>query len=109
MNIFRKLTMVLLLAATAAWAATPPALINYQGVLRNAAGVPSTGTFDMVFRFYDIGERNSHGGGGEHSEWDVRQPGRGLSGDPGEKRDTGAPDPDRRLLLRLEQRHTGWR
>jgi len=34
-------------------AATPPALVNYQGVLRDAAGAPQTGSFDMVFRFYD--------------------------------------------------------
>ena len=33
--------------------ATPPALLNYQGVLRSASDSPLTGTYDMVFRFYD--------------------------------------------------------
>jgi hypothetical protein len=35
-------------------AATPPALINYQGVLRDAADDPVDGIFDMEFLFYDI-------------------------------------------------------
>ncbi|HKQ62505.1 MAG TPA: hypothetical protein VJS92_14535 [Candidatus Polarisedimenticolaceae bacterium] len=47
------LAMLVLLAATAAPAATPPALINYQGVLRDAADRPLSGSFDMVFTFYD--------------------------------------------------------
>jgi hypothetical protein len=34
-------------------AANPPALTNYQGVLRGPADEPLTGTFDMVFRFFD--------------------------------------------------------
>jgi hypothetical protein len=34
-------------------AAEPPAVINYQGVLRNASGAPLDGTYDMVFRFFD--------------------------------------------------------
>jgi len=33
--------------------AAPPALINYQGVLRDASGDPRNGAFDMVFRFFD--------------------------------------------------------
>jgi hypothetical protein len=33
--------------------ATPPALMNYQGVLRNALDQPLSGTYDMVFRFYN--------------------------------------------------------
>ena len=41
-----------LLAAPAAPAATPPALVNYQGVLRDAADKPRSGSFDMVFRFF---------------------------------------------------------
>jgi hypothetical protein len=41
--------------ASVLWAATPPALLNYQGVLRNATNVPLSGSFDMVFRFQDIG------------------------------------------------------
>lgn len=36
-------------------AATPPPLINYEGVLRNSANAPLTGNFDMVFRFLDPG------------------------------------------------------
>ena len=34
-------------------AATPPPLVNYQGVLRSSADAPLTGTYDMVFRFFD--------------------------------------------------------
>src|SRR6266702_161574 len=46
---------LLLLAGVAgvALATSPPALINYQGVLRSASNAPLNGTFDMVFRFYD--------------------------------------------------------
>ncbi len=33
--------------------ATPPDHINYQGVLRDAAGQPLTGTFSMIFRYFD--------------------------------------------------------
>lgn len=34
-------------------AATPPPLVNYQGVLRSSADAPLTGAYDMVFRFWD--------------------------------------------------------
>jgi hypothetical protein len=34
-------------------AASPPPLINYQGVLRGPADEPLTGTYDMTFRFFD--------------------------------------------------------
>jgi len=34
-------------------AATAPALVDYQGVLRSASGAPLNGTYDMVFRFVD--------------------------------------------------------
>ncbi|HET8948805.1 MAG TPA: hypothetical protein VFQ07_17635 [Candidatus Polarisedimenticolia bacterium] len=34
-------------------AVEPPALLNYQGVLRDAAGAPLSGSYDMVFRFFD--------------------------------------------------------
>ena len=51
------MTMVIgsaaLLAAAAAWAASPPALVNYQGVLRDGDGAPLSGTFTMEFRFFD--------------------------------------------------------
>lgn len=40
------------LAADAANAASPPPLLNYQGVLRDAADKPRSGSFDMVFRFF---------------------------------------------------------
>ena len=40
-------------AFSLALAASPSALVNYQGVLRNASNAPLSGTFDMVFRFYD--------------------------------------------------------
>lgn len=36
-----------------AHAADPPALVNYQGVLRNNAGVPLDGSFAMTFRFFN--------------------------------------------------------
>ena len=39
--------------ASALSAATPPALLNYQGVLRDASDKPRNGTFDMTFHFYD--------------------------------------------------------
>jgi hypothetical protein len=35
------------------FAANPPALIDYQGVLRSAADAPLSGTYDMTFRFFD--------------------------------------------------------
>src|SRR5258706_9258795 len=49
------LTVTLVLAGIwgALHAAPPPSLINYQGVLRNASGKPLTGTFDVLFSFYD--------------------------------------------------------
>jgi len=44
-------------AVVAAWAATPPARMNYQGVLRDGSDTPLTGSYSMEFRFYsaDIG------------------------------------------------------
>jgi len=51
-------------------AATPPDRVNYQGVLRDAAGAPRNGLFDMIFRLFDqeIGGseilQDSHAGGG---------------------------------------------
>jgi len=50
-------------------AAVPPALVNYQGVLRDNLGNPLSGTYDMVFRFHsaDLGGDeilvDSHTGG----------------------------------------------
>jgi hypothetical protein len=40
------------LTAPAGLAATPPPLVNYQGVLRNASNVPLTGSYQMTFVFY---------------------------------------------------------
>ncbi len=40
-------------AATAALAASPPALINYQGVLRGSNDAPLSGSYDMTFTFFD--------------------------------------------------------
>ncbi len=41
------------LAGPAAHAATPPAQVNYQGVLRDAADRPLNGTFDMTLSLWD--------------------------------------------------------
>ncbi len=41
------------LALTSATRAETPDWINYQGILRDAAGVPRNGSFDMTFRFFD--------------------------------------------------------
>jgi len=60
----------LVLLTVAAFAADPPTLVNYQGVLRDASDKPRTGTFDMVFRFFDAPSAgneilvDSHTGGG---------------------------------------------
>jgi hypothetical protein len=35
------------------FAASPPGLLNYQGVLRDAADKPRNGSFDMTFHFFD--------------------------------------------------------
>ena len=46
-------TLTLLLGTVQA--ASPPALVSYQGVLRdNTTGVPLSGSYSMVFRFYDV-------------------------------------------------------
>jgi hypothetical protein len=43
-----------LFASVAVFAATPPTLMNYQGVLRDpATNAPLTGSYDMVFHFFD--------------------------------------------------------
>jgi hypothetical protein len=62
--------VVAVLAMGPAAAATPPALVNYQGVLRNAQDVPQNGTFDIIFGFFDAptgGDQilvDAHTGGG---------------------------------------------
>jgi hypothetical protein len=42
-----------ILGTAVAFAATPPAQVNYQGVLRDASDKPLTGAYDMVFSFWD--------------------------------------------------------
>jgi hypothetical protein len=52
----KRLGPALLLALSstaAALAATPPTLVNYQAVLRDASGNPLSGLFDVAFAFYD--------------------------------------------------------
>jgi len=46
--------MLVLALPGALLAASPPGLIHYQGVLRSAADAPLTGTYDMVFSFFDV-------------------------------------------------------
>ena len=57
MNLHRHasaaLAMLICLSLASAAAADTPDRVNYQGVLRDAAGVPRNGTFDMTFRFFD--------------------------------------------------------
>src|SRR5262245_40634424 len=43
--------LVLLAGSGLALGAEPPDLMNYQGVLRNAAGHPLSGNYEMIFRF----------------------------------------------------------
>ena len=49
----KRLVLALAVTVSSVLAADPPTLVNYQGVLRDALDKPRTGTFDMVFRFYD--------------------------------------------------------
>jgi hypothetical protein len=44
---------VMVLAGAVLLAATPPATVNYQGVLRDAADKPLSGSYDIVLRFMD--------------------------------------------------------
>ena len=66
----RVLALFILAGLRVTHAATPPTLVNYQGVLRDASDKPRTGTFDMVFGFFDAaGAGNqilldAHTGGG---------------------------------------------
>lgn len=49
-----RLFLGLVISAVAlTFAASPPELINYQGVLRDAEDKPLIGKFDMTFRFFD--------------------------------------------------------
>ena len=68
----KRLVLVIVgaVAVASVPAADPPTLVNYQGVLRDALDKPRTGTFDMVFRFFDAPTAgteilvDSHTGGG---------------------------------------------
>ena len=53
MRIPSVLALIALTLALPAAAADGPNLLNYQGVLRDSAGAPRQGTFDMRFRFFD--------------------------------------------------------
>jgi len=44
---------VVIASSLAVPAATPPDRVNYQGVLRDAAGAPRNGSFEMIFRLFD--------------------------------------------------------
>lgn len=48
----RFICLVPMLFSLFIFAAEPPGLLNYQGVLRNSSDAPVQGTFDMVFTFY---------------------------------------------------------
>ncbi len=48
----KSLGLLVLMLSAMVIAATPPGLINYQGVVRNASGVPLSGNQDMVFKFH---------------------------------------------------------
>jgi hypothetical protein len=55
-NRMKRPVMILAIALCAGHViggATPPDLINYQGVLRDASDRPLDGDYDMVFRFYN--------------------------------------------------------
>jgi hypothetical protein len=58
------------LGSAISYGATPPPLVNYQGVLRDSMGKPLDGTFDMTFHFYNAltaGDEllmDAHTGGG---------------------------------------------
>jgi hypothetical protein len=53
-SVVRRLAVIVVLVATLRASAAPD-LIAYQGVLRDAQGVPLLGTYDMVFRFFSAG------------------------------------------------------
>jgi hypothetical protein len=43
---------LVVIASTFVFGASPPGLINYQGVLRDSSGSPLEGSYDIVFAFY---------------------------------------------------------
>jgi hypothetical protein len=52
----KNITIYLAIFAAASLAfaqATPPDLVNFQGVLRDSADAPLDGPYNMVFRFFD--------------------------------------------------------
>ena len=63
-TMMKRLFVALALVGVAcgAYAASPPALVNFQGVLRDNMGAPVTGTPAMTFRLYDMGTGCPGGG-----------------------------------------------
>ena len=53
MNRFVTAITCLAIGAGLAFGAEPPALVGYQGVLRDASDRPLNGTYDLIFRFVD--------------------------------------------------------
>ncbi len=53
-KIFRFIALIVasVLIALRGFAASPPTLVNYQGVLRSNTDAPLSGSFDMTFRFF---------------------------------------------------------
>lgn len=49
----RSILLVSSFGIAAALAAAPPALVNYQGVLRGSNDAPLTGSYDITFTFFD--------------------------------------------------------
>ena len=54
------LIVALLITGQVVAQSTPPEVINYQGVLRNADGSPREGSHDMVFRFFEVETDGTH-------------------------------------------------
>ncbi len=55
MSIARRIIPILAIStALTTLAASPPDLLNYQGVLRDAADTPLDGTYDMIFSFHNF-------------------------------------------------------
>ena len=53
MNRLGLSTCLIVVLSALVYAADPPQLINYQGVLRDSSDKPLDGSFPMTFRFFD--------------------------------------------------------
>jgi hypothetical protein len=69
MKTMGSIAALALLAGVASQAAEPPAMINYQGVLRNNEDFPLTGEFPMLFRFWSAPEGSDEICFNEHLVW----------------------------------------